>query len=172
MHADLIAQAKRLCKLDPNKPKQANLRRAVSAAYYALFHFLCDQACRAVIGSTNAQAPYRQVLMRAFSHAAVYAACNSFSGGNLKGSVSRGLPKQFSISSETRQIATALIELQGQRGTADYDLTQRFARSDVWALIRQAENAILRFQQLPSSDDKKFFLACLWAYSALANRKG
>jgi uncharacterized protein (UPF0332 family) len=38
LHDDLLAQAEHLARVDKKKPKQANLRRAVSAAYYALFH--------------------------------------------------------------------------------------------------------------------------------------
>lgn len=34
MHQDLLDQARALLHLDPTRPKQANLRRAVSAAYY------------------------------------------------------------------------------------------------------------------------------------------
>ena len=40
LHADLLDQAEQLAQLDPRRPKQANLRRAISSAYYALFHLL------------------------------------------------------------------------------------------------------------------------------------
>ncbi len=40
LHADLLDPAEQLAQLDPRRPKQANLRRAVSSAYYALFHLL------------------------------------------------------------------------------------------------------------------------------------
>ncbi len=33
MYEDLLVQAERLATLDVRKPKQANLRRAISAAY-------------------------------------------------------------------------------------------------------------------------------------------
>ncbi|GAB4215496.1 MAG: hypothetical protein OHK0013_41130 [Sandaracinaceae bacterium] len=44
LHDDLLAQAARLARTDKNRPKQANLRRAASAAYYALFHLLITRA--------------------------------------------------------------------------------------------------------------------------------
>ena len=62
MHKDLLDQAVSLAKLDAKKPKQANLRRAVSSTYYALFHLLVDEACRIQIGTRHNQAPFRQVL--------------------------------------------------------------------------------------------------------------
>lgn len=36
----LLEQAEHLLDVDPRKPKQASLRRAMSAAYYSLFHLL------------------------------------------------------------------------------------------------------------------------------------
>lgn len=44
LHDDLLEQATQLARLDPRRPKQANLRRAVSSAYYALFHLLTEEA--------------------------------------------------------------------------------------------------------------------------------
>jgi uncharacterized protein (UPF0332 family) len=45
VYEDLLKQAVRLATLDIKKPKQANLRRAISSAYYAVFHLLVDEAC-------------------------------------------------------------------------------------------------------------------------------
>jgi hypothetical protein len=42
-HDDLLDQALHLAHRDPTRPKQANLRRAVSTAYYALFHLLISE---------------------------------------------------------------------------------------------------------------------------------
>lgn len=170
MHDDLFRQARRLATLDPKRPRQANLRRAVSATYYAAFHALIDGSCRLVFGGHYSQTPYRQVLGRAFSHSVMKEACRSFLGGTLKSSVRKGLPSSFAVPAEVRRIAEAFVELQQVRHLADYDLTERFIRSDVLLLIDQAESALEDFQKLPSSDEKTFFLACLWAWGALANR--
>ena len=56
MHEDLFSQAEKLAKLDVKKPKQANLRRAVSSAYYAVFHYLVHEACSVQIGTQHGQA--------------------------------------------------------------------------------------------------------------------
>jgi len=84
VHEDLLEQAVKLAKLDVKKPKQVNLRRAVSSAYYALFHLLVDEACRIQIGTQHNQAPFRHVLGRAFLHGVMKEACRSFGGGTLK----------------------------------------------------------------------------------------
>src|ERR1700684_3228614 len=44
LHNDLLEQAEHLARREPKRPRQASLRRAVSAAYYALFHFLISEA--------------------------------------------------------------------------------------------------------------------------------
>src|SRR4051794_37786887 len=44
LHDDLLIQAEQLAQLDSRRPKQANLRRAVSSAYYSLFHLLTAEA--------------------------------------------------------------------------------------------------------------------------------
>jgi len=41
---DLLEQSYDLAHKEPANPKQASLRRAVSTAYYALFHLLIDEA--------------------------------------------------------------------------------------------------------------------------------
>ncbi len=46
LHDDLLEQAKHLANREPRRPKQASLRRAISAAYYALFHLLVDEATK------------------------------------------------------------------------------------------------------------------------------
>ena len=39
-HDELLRQARRLASRDIENPEQADLRRTISAAYYALFHLL------------------------------------------------------------------------------------------------------------------------------------
>ena len=174
MHEDLFAQAEILAKLDAKKPKQANLRRAVSAAYYAVFHYLVDEACRVQFGTQHAQAPFRHVLGRAFAHSTMKLACNSFGGGNLKETVIKGLPRDahgnYAIPETIQYLAYTFVELQQKRQVADYDRSERFKRSEVLILIEHAKDRVAEFSRLPMSDDKKFFLACLWAWKELTNR--
>ncbi len=167
---DLLTQARRLARLDPTRPRQANLRRAVSAAYYAVFHFLVEQACRALMGSQADRGAFRHTLARAFTHANVRDACQSFAGGTLKAGAAKGLPSSFTIATAVRRIARTACELQDYRHAADDDLTERFLRADVLSLIRQARTAIRLFRKLPMCAEKRFFLACLWVWKELAGR--
>jgi hypothetical protein len=69
---DLLEQAYHLLSKDhPNPPKQASLRRAVSTAYYALFHLLIDEA----VGNWSV-ARQRGLLARSFEHRAMKKVCD------------------------------------------------------------------------------------------------
>lgn len=127
------------------------------------------------MGSQNAQRGYRAAFGTAFAHAVMKQACSSFAGGTLKNSVIKGLPRDtlgaYPIAKAIRDIAATFTELQEKRHLANYDLSERFKRSEVLTLIRQAGSHVANFSQLPVSDDRKFFLACLWAWKDLTNRQ-
>jgi hypothetical protein len=98
-------------------------------------------------------------------------ACKCFaSGGSLKKGAAEGLPTTFKTPAEIKQIAGTFVEFQEKRHMADYDLTKRFSRSDAVAAVSEIEIAIKRFAALRNSDERKFFLACLWAWKNLANK--
>jgi hypothetical protein len=84
--------------------------------------------------------------------------------------VAKGLPSGFAIPPEIQQLANTFVSLQDKRHLADYDLTERFERSDTLTLVDEVKQTIQDFNQLPASNEKSFFLACLWAWKELANR--
>ncbi|MYK85141.1 MAG: hypothetical protein F4025_01730 [Synechococcus sp. SB0669_bin_7] len=47
--ADLLQQARHLINRDLRRPRQANLRRSISTAYYSLFSLLVDAAAVAMV---------------------------------------------------------------------------------------------------------------------------
>ena len=174
IYSDLIDLARKIAELDPRKPRQANLRRAVSTAYYAVFHYLVDEVCCAQIGTQNSQKEYRHALARAFAHTSMKDACTGFAGGTLKAAIVKGFPRdangKYPIPIEIQDIAGTFVELQQKRYQADYDLSERFRKLEVLTLIDQANTHVKKFRNLPVSDTRKFFLACLWAYKELKNR--
>ena len=60
---DLLDQADHLAAVESGRPKQASLRRAVSAAYYALFHLLAGEASERFLGPSS---PWVEHIVRAF----------------------------------------------------------------------------------------------------------
>jgi len=175
MHADLLNQAESLAKLDQRgAPRQANLRRAVSSAYYALFHFLVDEVCCAIMGTQHSQQGYRYALARSFVHTTMKAACASFGSTQLPDTVVKSLPKnaggKYIVPAAIKNICQTFKELQFIRHQADYDLSERFLRSEVLVLIQEVEQKIQAFSAVPPSNDRQFFLVSLLAWKEMANR--
>ena len=174
MFSDLLDQAVVLATIDLRRPKQANLRRAVSTTYYSLFHFLVDRSCRAILGGSHKQRGFRDILARAFVHANMLKACSSFDGGQLPKQVEKTIPlqgnPQYVILKPIQNIASAFCELQQKRHLADYDLSERFERSEVLTLIDQVRSLISAFDQLPLTDDRQFFLVSLLAWKEMSGR--
>ncbi|MBK7760929.1 MAG: hypothetical protein IPI35_31860 [Deltaproteobacteria bacterium] len=78
LHDDLLAQASRLARSEPRRPKQASLRRAVSTAYYALFHLLISEG--STVMSPMSDAKLRVIVARAFQHGAMKAVASDSQG--------------------------------------------------------------------------------------------
>jgi uncharacterized protein (UPF0332 family) len=131
-HDDLLDQAFMLVRKEPSKPKQASLRRAVSTAYYALFHLLID-ACVA----NWKRRDFRAELGRAFIHSEMKKASNRIQD--------RG---QFPYTGEDPQVVSALkyvaktfVQLQDKRLTADYDNGTFWTKTEALSLVASAQKA-------------------------------
>jgi uncharacterized protein (UPF0332 family) len=139
---DLIDIADMLAAREEGRPKQASLKRAVSTAYYALFHELADLCGRELIGHPNSRTcvNYR-LIYRSLDH------------GNARKILD---PKRDGIGrdSEITLIGLAFSNLQRERHTADYDPEFTFSRSDAVELIEQAKQAIGALRSLPAAKKK------------------
>src|SRR6188768_2839854 len=70
---DLLEQAGHLAGRDTTRPRQASLRRAILAAYYALFHLLIREAC----GRFFPAGELRTLTARAFGHGDMKKLCRT-----------------------------------------------------------------------------------------------
>jgi hypothetical protein len=82
-----------------------------------------------MIGAQLAQSPYRRAIARGFDHRTMKEACRRFAGGNVSHAMRRRLPTAFVVPMALRNVARAFVELQEQRHSADYDLSQNFTRA-------------------------------------------
>jgi uncharacterized protein (UPF0332 family) len=136
---DLLQQADHLASYEGANPSQASLRRAVSAAYYALFHLLTDEAALRWSGSPEA----RTGMERAFQHGPMRNTSMQFQKkiwedwhGNK-----RAIPLAI------REIAAAFVDLQDERHAADYDNHEQWTATDVEGVLKIAH---LAFRQWAS----------------------
>jgi len=144
LHQDLLIQAAHLADLDKNKPKQANLRRAISSAYYALFHFLITESLDVVASGSDQKVKYQ--LRRSFAHKDMKGVCKEYAvaTGNPPAQINKNLNKLFNaaIQSEIKNTAKLFCELQEFRHAADYDLSDKFYRTQVKTLLTRVSQAI------------------------------
>ena len=162
LHGDLLVQARFLASKEPRRPSQASLRRGVSAAYYALFHLLVDEAAKRLV-STGRRDSLRNCLKRAFDHGNMKKVAQQFAQENVSRKLDPGL-NNSPLQPEIVRVATAFFDLQQLRHEADYDMTRRFTRQEVLALIGDAERAFEDWKKVRKSVQADTFLVGLLAY--------
>lgn len=162
----LLDQAARLLSPAAGRPRQADLRRAVSACYYALFHHLIDLACQRAAGTGPERADLRNTLARGFSHGEMRDASRSFSGGTLPSQLA-GRYAGATVPSKLRQVAAAFVRLQTERHLADYDRGQIFSQTDVADLLVVARRAVRVATEQRSTDLGRLYLLALLTWGKL-----
>lgn len=163
LHGDLRHQARHLATREPKRPRQASLRRAISTAYYALFHQLTYDASRFMISGTNRDA-LRQCLGRAFAHQIMKTVCKQFASGTCPTKLQTALQAQ-AIPSELKEVAQAFVDLQQARHEADYDTARRFTRAEANDLVDQCDQAFTNWQSVRNTSSAEAFMVGLLAYN-------
>ena len=138
---DLMEAARGLAELSPRRPSQANLRRAVSTAYYALFHCLAACAANSLIG--RARDPAWHQTYRVLEHRKARTACEN-----------KLALAAFPL--EVRRFADVFAALQKARQQADYALDARYSKADVRAAIDTVEDAIAAFERVDARNRRAF----------------
>ena len=167
LHHDLLEQAANLARKEPKRPKQASLRRAVSAAYYGLFHLLVDAAVVQFIKGPNPRG-LRNLLRRDFVHSEMKKMSQSFAGGTLPSALAEALVGP--IAPDLQLVAEAFVELQQARHEADYDLSRSFTRAEVNDLIERARAAFQSWNAVRTSESARLYLATLLTGERLRKR--
>ena len=133
------------------RPVQAELRRAVSATYYALFHTLSRCCANMLVGATPAsrsQQAWRQVY-RALEHGHAKNQCSN-----------RNMLSRFP--QKMQEFAGLFVAMQRQRQNADYDPDVQFFRSNIQGFIDLAKEAISEFGDTDARDQRAFAVYVLF----------
>jgi uncharacterized protein (UPF0332 family) len=145
--------AQHLANRERKQPRQASLRRAISAGYYALFHLLISEAVSK--WKISAQRPQ---LARIFEHARMNAASERVL--NVKMFPFTG--QDPAVVGHLKKIATTFSELYEQRQTADYDLAGQWSRTDVLELIEAVAEAFRSMKTIRDEPIMNDFLLSLF----------
>jgi uncharacterized protein (UPF0332 family) len=138
-HDDLLEHAIFLAQLNlPDDPKQVDLRRAVSATYYALFHLLTTEAAENWKHQTR-----RNRFARMFDHGRMKTCSSKVSSRPLPTD-----PAGILIATDLKLVADSFVTLQQARHTADYDNSKVWSRTQVWDVIVEAEDAMTAWSNI------------------------
>lgn len=156
---DLIEQAQHLAQREPKRPKQASLRRAVSSAYYSLFHLLISETVR------NWKRPQeRSTLARMFEHAAMGKACTK-KRDDLRAYFNANPPPapgpDYDRNSHMLTVAQAFVDMLQHRHTADYDGSKVWSRVEVFERIDAVKEAFASWKAVRNHHDAQNFLVTL-----------
>lgn len=150
---ELLDLARRITELDGAHPQQASLRRAVSTAYYALFHLVVGEAT-----ANWSESELRPLLSRIFEHGKMKQACYKLSGGNSK------IPpfeKRAAPEDHLLAVANTFILAQERREDADYDVALPWSRRQVEAQIESVADAFRSWMAIRDKPDSQEFLVLL-----------
>lgn len=134
---DLLELAQDLAKWRPESAHQASLRRAVSTAYYALFHLLISEAT-----ANWARPELRATFGRCFDHGPMKTASEtkvSQINAAFKDNPPEGAQKAVAI--HLRTVANAFIQAQQRRNDADYNIAKEWTPVEVNAQIASVNEA-------------------------------
>ena len=141
----LLQIAADLAEINPRRPRRADLCRAVSTAYYALFHCLARSCADSLAGRAGSRRMWRRVY-RALEHRQAKVRCEH-------------VPSEFPDA--VRRFGRTFVMLQGKRHYADYDPDRPVRKSDVVMDISHARTAIDRFLATPANVRREFAIHVL-----------
>jgi hypothetical protein len=152
----LLEQADRLiAPPGGGAPRQADLKRAMSTAYYAVFHAILTAAADDFVGVTHRSTPRYALLYRSIGHGSLRAFCEDV--------IKRTIPSKYSgyaptggFGTDLTALATALVDLQEKRHLADYDPLFRVNTSDAVLAVATARSAVARFNNASRASRRAF----------------
>jgi uncharacterized protein (UPF0332 family) len=143
--------------------RQANRRRAISTAYYAVFHFLLTAVADEFVGKGGRRSSRYALVYRSIDHNDVKTLCEIARKDEI-----RADSKYFKYVPEDgfgpsiKEFATLTLELREKRHEADYDPSYWAKLADVNAAIEAARTAIEKFPRAGTKRRKAFLSLLLF----------
>lgn len=136
-------------------PRQADLRRAISNAYYAVFHVVVAQAADDFIGRTHRASPRYALVYRSIDHKSLRKLCEDVKKTPLPAKYSNYSPRG-GFGPDLIALANAVVDLQEKRHLADYDTLFRVKMSDAVLAVATGRTALDRFRNANRTSRKAF----------------
>jgi hypothetical protein len=138
-------------------PRQANLRRAVSTGYYALFHANLTDVADQFVGRGQRGTAQYALVYRSVQHRHLTDLCENI--------VKERLPDKFKpyvplggFGPDLLAVAQTLADLQEKRESADYDPLYRLTASDASLTLRAGRAALAHWRNVSAGRRRLFIL--------------
>ena len=155
---DLLELAQHLANLEPVNPRQSCLRRAVSTAYYALFHLLLISEATLNWGRPE----LRSELGRIFEHGRMKNASLE-KRSELSAHIGKNAPpsQELVISDHLHTVADTFIRVQQKRNDADYNTGKEWTQSDALSQIDAVSAAFESWKAIRDEPAAQAYLVSL-----------
>ena len=151
-HDDLLRQAFDLAGKNPESPTQADLRRSVSSAYYALFHLLITET----VANWSLDSS-RDGLARMFEHRVMVKASERLKDSNAFPFAG----EDQEVVQKLRKVAKAFRRLQENRHIADYDNARHWTQLGALEEVNTAVEAFTAWHAIKNEKIAQDFLVSL-----------
>ncbi len=161
-HEHLFEQAERLVAPPPaGPPRQVDIRRAVSAAYYGVFHAVAAAAADQFVGVTLRSTSQYGLVYRGFEHRGLKDLCDDLRKSAVPPRYATHVPPG-GFGEGIVAFAVAVTELQQKRHRADYDPMVRVRTSDAVSAVNTARAAVRKLLNAPPADRRAFLTLLLF----------
>jgi hypothetical protein len=159
-HEHLFDLAQRLAASPPiRSPRQVDLRRAISSAYYGLFHFMLAALADEFVGTSQRRTRRYGLVYRSVEHRTLREICTEAAKQAPAKRYLAYLPPT-GFGPDIQVFARAALELQEARHGADYDPLLSFTSWDAKVAVEAARTAVGCFAG-SGRERKKIFLTLL-----------
>jgi uncharacterized protein (UPF0332 family) len=162
-YQELLRTARHLLIRPPGQPGKlpnARIRRSISTSYYALFHFLLEEAGKRLIGSHNDLSARRRIFIRTFTHAVIKTTLDKVRSHNIDPAMADFLRQPGAMTGPVaspafaQNMARRFYDAQTKRHDADYDLNKALSEADASLLIWETERAIIGWLRANTAADR------------------
>lgn len=155
-HSEELLEFAQFIAEDPNA-SQADIRRAVSACYYALFHILCMESVKIFYGKI-----YRKNSPANETYDKIYRAINH---RRLKNVCDQYKKNEYNSIPIMKKFAAFIFDMQGKRHTADYapfHKEHNISHGDLQMMARETERQIHIWKKRNPAQRRDFLIDVLF----------
>jgi uncharacterized protein (UPF0332 family) len=140
----LVATARILNSDQGSRPPETEaIRRAVSTAYYALFHKVLQEGAERFVGSNDTSVAF-ETIYRGFDHSQINRVFVAIDKQSLSDAYKKRL-RRTAVSQDIRDFAAVFVPMQELRHLADYSPLMQISQAEATQLIDNVEAALQTF---------------------------